>query len=557
MKPAAKRLTLILRDKMTVAKHFHCSTGTFDGHKINSGLSPSHSTSASFPIPLEIRPQTSLKNNGNVFSLFFYPTFFVLFFIFVSSIHAATITGKVAMSGSVPENPKINMDADPVCKSLHSGDVRTEKVVVNSNQTLRHVFVYVKEGFSGPAETPKAAAVLDQKGCMYEPHVLGMQTGQPLSILNSDATLHNVHALGQKNPEFNLGMPIQGMKLEKTFFNPEVMLKFKCDVHPWMNAYVGVLPHSFFAVTGEEGSFEVSGLPAGEYTLEAWHETYGTKSQKIKVAEGDTKTADFEFSPSQIADEATGVSIKVGEQKPIEQFDDSKALNLPRKQTGWWLPDDISTFGGEIDYLFYVILVITGVIFFGVQGALIYFLICYRGREGKKGFYTHGNSTVEIIWTAIPTVILIVLAVMGQKVWAEVKATLPTDPKTVQIRIQAEQFAWNIQYPGADGKFDTADDIRNINQLHIPVGRPVRATLTSIEKEDKPAVIHSFFLPEFRLKQDIVPGMAIDVWFEAKRTGQYEIACAEFCGLGHYRMRGFLSIHSSEGFEAWLKEQVV
>jgi cytochrome c oxidase subunit II len=479
------------------------------------------------------------------------------FLIVSANAPAATITGKVSIAGTVPENPKINMDADPVCKSLHAEDVRAEKVVVNANQTLRHVFVYVKEGFSGTSETPKAPAVLDQKGCMYQPHVLGLQTGQPLSILNSDATLHNVHAFGQKNPEFNLGMPIQGMKLEKTFFNPEVMLKFKCDVHPWMNAYLGVLPHPFSAVTGEEGNFEISGLPAGEYTVEAWHETYGTKSQKTKVGEGDTATLDFEFSSAQIADEATGVSIKVGEAKPVALFDDSKALNVPRKKTGWWLPDNVSTYGEKIDFMFHVILGVTGVIFFGVQGTLIYFLIRYRGRDNAKGHYTHGNALVEIIWTAIPTIILIVLALMGQKVWAEVKSTLPADPDTVPIRIQAEQFAWNIQYPGPDGKFDTADDIKNINQLHIPVGRPVRVTLTSIEKEDKPAVIHSFFLPEFRLKQDVVPGMAIEVWFEAKKTGQYEIACAEFCGLGHYRMRGFLSIHSPEGFEAWLREQAV
>ncbi|HXV27875.1 MAG TPA: cytochrome c oxidase subunit II transmembrane domain-containing protein, partial [bacterium] len=346
---------------------------------------------------------------------------------------AATITGKVSIAGTVPENPKINMDADPVCKSLHSGDVRTEKVIVNPNQTLRNVFVYIKDGVTGTSETPKAAALLDQKGCMYEPHVLGMQTGQPLSIVNSDATLHNVHALGQKNPEFNLGMPLKGMKLEKTFFNPEVMMKFKCDVHPWMSAYVGVLPHSFFAVTQEDGTFDITGLPAGEYTLEAWHETYGVQSQKIKIAEGDTHTTDFEFSATQIADEATGVSVKVGEQKPVETFDDSAALDLPRKETGYWLPENISTFGGQIDFIFYVILAVTGVVFFGVQGALIYFLIRYRGREGQKAHYTHGNSFVEIIWTAVPTLILIVIAIMGQKVWAEVKSALPTDPNTVYV----------------------------------------------------------------------------------------------------------------------------
>ncbi len=485
----------------------------------------------------------------------------LLFFLFavswiISSAQAATLKGKILLEGHAPENPTINMDADPVCKSLNPGDVRIPKVLVNPDHTLQNVFVYIKGDVQGAPEAPKAPAILDQKGCNYHPHVLGLQTKQPLSILNSDSTLHNVHALGQKNPEFNLGMPMQNMKLEKTFFNQEVMLKFKCDVHPWMIAYVGILPHPFFSVSSEKGTFEITGLPPGEYTVEAWHETYGTKSQTVKVASADeSKGLDFSFTASQIKDEATGVSIKTGTPKPVKTFDDSAAINQPRKKTGWWLPEDISTFGGRIDYLFYFILVLTSVVFFAVQGTLIVFAVKYRSRPGAKAYYTHGSHTVEIIWTLIPTIILVILAFMGQGVWAEVKMNMPASEKAVDIRIQAEQFAWNVQYPGPDGKFDTADDLRNINQLHIPVGKPVRAMLTSIDQPDKPAVIHSFFLPEFRLKQDVVPGMGIDVWFEATRTGKYEIACAEFCGIGHYRMRGFLTIHSPEGFKAWLTEQ--
>lgn len=474
-------------------------------------------------------------------------------FLSLSSAQAASIKGKVLIEGNVPENPVISMEADPVCKSSHERTVRAEKVIVNPDKTLKNVFVYLKEGVSGKSEPPKSKAVLDQKGCLYSPHVLGVQTGQALSILNSDTTLHNVHALGQKNPEFNLGMPIRGMKMERAFFNPEVMVKFKCDVHPWMNAYVGVLPHSHFDVTDETGTFEISGLEPGEYPVEAWHEAYGVQTAKIQVR-GD-ETHDFKFSALQISDEETGVSIKAEKPKSSETFDDSAALNVPRKQTGWWLPDSLSTFAPHVDFLFYVILAVTGAVFFGVQGVLVYFLLKYRRRDGATAHYTHGNTQIEVIWTVIPTVILIVLAVMGQGVWAEIKMTVPNTPDTVNIRIKAEQFAWNIEYPGGDGKFDTADDIKTINQLHIPVGRPVRATLTSKEIQDKPAVLHSFFLPEFRLKQDAVPGMAIDIWFEAKKTGRYEIACAEFCGLGHYRMRGFLSIHSQKGFDAWLKEQ--
>ena len=269
---------------------------------------------------------------------------------------------------------------------------------------------------------------------------------------------------------------------------------------------------------------ENENVPAGEYTLEAWHETYGTKTFKVTVPDSGETTADFKFSSKEIVDEASGLKIAATEPKPaLKRFDDSAALNLPRKKTGWWFPEDISTYGLEIDRLFHIILVITGIIFFGVQGTLLYFLIRYRARPGTKATYTHGNNTLEIIWTVIPAVILVFLTIWSQKVWSQIKGGAP--PGAIPIEIQAEQFAW-----------------------------PVRVRLTSIGKDGKHPVIHSFFLPEFRLKQDVVPGMAIDVWFEATRTGKYEIACAEFCGLGHYRMRGFLSIHSPEGFEAWLRE---
>ena len=480
-----------------------------------------------------------------------------VFFLFAGTAQAGNVTGKASFTGTAPAPQKIDMNADPVCQAAHSEPVFTEEAVVNPDSTLKNVFVYVKEGLEGKTfETPKTPVLMDQKGCHYTPHVFGAQVNQPVEIQNSDSTLHNVHGMPTESKEFNLGMPIQGMKLEKTFFNPEVMLKFKCDVHPWMNAYVGVLPHHFFAVTGEKGTFEITGLPAGEYVLEAWHETYGVMTQTVQVVNADeTKEIDFKFNAGQIKDESTGVTIKTGTLKPIKAYDDSEALNLPRKKTGWWLPESISTFSQKIDFLFYLILWITGIVFFAVQITLVFFLVRYRSRPDNKAHYTHGNSTIEIVWTIIPAVILLILAVMGQKVWAEIKTIMPADSKAVQIHIQAEQFAWNIQYAGPDGKFNTPDDIKNINQLHIPVGKPVRATLTSIEKEDKPAVIHSFFLPEFRLKQDVVPGMAIDVWFEANRTGKYEIACAEFCGLGHYRMRGFLTIHSQKGFDEWLKEQ--
>ncbi len=477
---------------------------------------------------------------------------FLSLFLGAQSVWAGSIAGKADFDGTPGENPKINMGADPVCKGLHPSDFFAERVVVNSNHTLKNVFVYIKEGLKEKDFPPPAQpAVLDQKGCWYLPHVQGIQIGQKFEVVNSDPTLHNVHVFAKKNQEFNLGMPLQGMKLDKTFSNPEVMIKMKCDVHPWMNGYIGVLDHPFFAVTDEQGNFKIDNVPPGDYTVEAWHETYGTQTQSVTVG-GESAQADFKFSAKEIVDEASGLKVTTGEAKPVSHFDDSKALDLPRAKQHWWLPENISTYGAEIDHIFYIILWITTVVFFGVQGALLWFLFHYKERPGAKATYIHGNTKLEIIWTAIPALILVFLFVISQKSWREIKSEIPAN--AIPIEIHAEQFAWNIIYPGPDGKFGTADDIKTINQLHIPVGKPVRARLTSIGKDGKHPVIHSFFLPELRLKQDVVPGLAIDVWFVATRTGKYEIACSQFCGLGHYRMRGFLSIHSQEGYDAWLKE---
>ena len=212
-------------------------------------------------------------------------------------LFAATVSGSVQFSGTAPKMEPISMSADPVCAGLHSAPVQTETVIANSNNTLKNVFVYVKEGLEGKAfEPPKESVVIDQKGCQYHPHVFGIQVGQKLEIVNSDNTLHNVHSLAEKSKQFNLGMPIQGMKLPKQFDNPEVMVKFKCDVHPWMNAFIGVLTHPFFAVTGDDGSFEIKNLPPGEYTIEAWHEKYGTQTQKITVPESGSEKVTFTFS---------------------------------------------------------------------------------------------------------------------------------------------------------------------------------------------------------------------------------------------------------------------
>ncbi len=222
---------------------------------------------------------------------------FLFFFLFLAapSAFGGAVAGKVSFSGTAPKMGQISMGADPVCASLHPNPIYEETVVVNENGTLGNVFVYVKEGVPNQEyEVPKESIQFDQRGCHYTPHVLGIQVGQNFQIVNSDNTLHNVHSLAANSKQFNLGMPIQGMKLTKKFEKPEIMVKVKCDVHPWMNAYIGVLPHPFFSVTGDDGSFKIDNLPPGEYMVEAWHEKYGTQTQKVTVSLGTTST-DFGY----------------------------------------------------------------------------------------------------------------------------------------------------------------------------------------------------------------------------------------------------------------------
>jgi plastocyanin len=214
--------------------------------------------------------------------------------VLTSHAQAATLTIKAPFEGQAPAAEKLKADADPKCKLMHPDGIAPDAVIVNPNATLKNVFVYAKEGVTGKFDAPKEAVKFDQHGCAYSPKVLGIQTGQPLEIINSDDTLHNVHALAANNKEFNLGMPIKGMKLKKTFDKPEVMIKIKCEVHPWMGAYVGVVEHPFFGVTGDDGSTVIKDLPAGEYTIEAWHEKYGAQTQKVTVAEQDQEIS-FQF----------------------------------------------------------------------------------------------------------------------------------------------------------------------------------------------------------------------------------------------------------------------
>jgi hypothetical protein len=208
---------------------------------------------------------------------------------------AVTLSGTVNLQGAAPARTPVKMAADPVCAKAHAEPVLSQDVVVDANSNLQHVFVYVKTGLEGQEfATPSDPVTLDQQGCQYFPHVFGIMVNQPLRILNSDPTLHNIHALPSKG-EFNLGMPKQGMEFTKTFVEPEVPVHIKCDVHPWMSAWAGVMTHPFFAVTDEHGSFTIKDLPAGTYTLEAWHEKLGTQTQQLTVGAEAMQTVNFTF----------------------------------------------------------------------------------------------------------------------------------------------------------------------------------------------------------------------------------------------------------------------
>jgi len=187
---------------------------------------------------------------------------------------AATIKGKITLDGTAPPNAPIKMNADPYCMTANKTPQTQETYMVGKAGELGNVFVYISDGLGDRTfEAPKDPVVIDQQNCRYHPHVLGIMVGQPLQILNSDSTLHNIHAIPTKNQEFNTGQPIKGMKTDHIFTAAETMVPFKCDVHGWMNAYAGVLPHPYFAVTADDGSFTIKNLPPGTYKL-----TAGTRS---------------------------------------------------------------------------------------------------------------------------------------------------------------------------------------------------------------------------------------------------------------------------------------
>lgn len=220
-----------------------------------------------------------------------------VFFLFVLSTaaFAGSVTGTVKFEGSAPNFKQINMDADPICSAQHKDPVFPQSLLLGEGNVMGNVFVYVKNAPAGNYKAPTDPVVVDQKGCNYHPHVFGVMVAQPVKILNPDGTLHNIHAMSKVNPEFNLAMPKFRTEVTKTFDKSEFMFSLKCDVHPWMGAWVAVMPHPFYSVTGTDGKFEIKDLPDGTYTIEAWHEKLGTKTATVTVA-GGAVTSDFSFS---------------------------------------------------------------------------------------------------------------------------------------------------------------------------------------------------------------------------------------------------------------------
>jgi cytochrome c oxidase subunit 2 len=215
-----------------------------------------------------------------------------------------------------------------------------------------------------------------------------------------------------------------------------------------------------------------------------------------------------------------------------------------------WFPENISTYGGDLDSVFYLIYYITGFWFVVTEVAIVYFAFRYRRGRSPRAAFVRGESARELIWILVPAAVVLVLDLgidaAGARVWDAVKTEIP--PGDVRLEVTAKQFEWNIKYPGVDGKLGTADDFSAGTELHVPAGKDIRIRLRS---ED---VLHSFFLPNVRLKQDVVPGREIDVWFNAFKPGTYELACAELCGFGHYTMRGLLIVHPPDEFERWVRE---
>lgn len=210
-----------------------------------------------------------------------------------------TITGRIRLTGKSPGNPIIRMGMDPKCAQMNAGKRRVhENVVAAPDGSLANVFVKL-EGSFPQTRVPTEPAVLDQRGCIYGPRVLGVRVGQMLQVRNSDDLLHNVHGISSRANGFNVSEPKAGMVQQFRLKDEEVMLRLQCDVHKWMTAFVGVVKHPYFAVTGTAGTFEIENVPAGTQTIQAWHERFGLLTQSVRVKRGATVTVDFTYAGSE------------------------------------------------------------------------------------------------------------------------------------------------------------------------------------------------------------------------------------------------------------------
>lgn len=206
----------------------------------------------------------------------------------------ASIVGRIRFEGQPPKPIPINMSADPACLKQHPG-AASERVVAGSDGGLGNVIVFIQSGLGERTfDVPGEAVVMDQKGCMYSPHVIALRTNQKLRVVNNDPVSHNIHPMPANNREWNKAQP-PGTTVEESFAREEIAIPIKCNVHPWMRGYVAVFKHPFFAVTPADGSFTLHDVPPGEYVIAAWHEKLGTQTQKITIAAGESKTLDFVF----------------------------------------------------------------------------------------------------------------------------------------------------------------------------------------------------------------------------------------------------------------------
>jgi hypothetical protein len=209
----------------------------------------------------------------------------------------AAVSGIVKLAGSQPAATRIDMAADPACLKMHPAPMMSEEVVTGTNGALKNAIVYISDGLGNRTFDPPAQPVVfEQKGCTYNPHILGMRARQILKVANNDPTTHNIHPVPQNNRESNMSQPPGSSPIEETFAREEI-IPVKCNVHPWMKGYIGVFKHPFFAVTDKNGSFELKNVPPGEYTIQAWHEKYGVLTQKVKLEANKSQEMEFVFKP--------------------------------------------------------------------------------------------------------------------------------------------------------------------------------------------------------------------------------------------------------------------